>query len=68
MDGPRQEDRLPAYSFLDVVVLGDGQVDAATQTAAFQYFATISGCHSGAEAMDSNTAADFWLISPFGTH
>jgi len=68
MDGPRQVFRLPAYSFLDVVVFGDGQVDTAAQAAAFQHFAAISGSHTGAEAMDTNTAADFWLISPFGTH
>ena len=52
--------------FFDVVIFNNGQSIAAFGAAVFQDIAAVGSRHSGAEAVHSQAATDFRLVSTLG--
>jgi hypothetical protein len=50
---------------LHVLVNTYRQAMATSESPALQYFATIGSSHAGTKPMDTQTTANFWLISSF---
>jgi hypothetical protein len=53
---------------LDVIVRFWGKLIAPALAATLQHFLAITGCHSRAETMHTQTTTNFWLISSFSRH